>query len=83
MQFSYTGQEHTKRRKTYIKGVNEARAKNGLPELTDDEKDVIKDSVNDLLNLNICSLPTLRINAKADEEDVADIFVRVNSGGQN
>lgn len=28
-------------------------------------------------------MPTLKINAKADEEDVADIFVRVNSGGQN
>jgi hypothetical protein len=36
-----------------------------------------------LLNLGIYSLPTLKINSKADEEDVADIFVRVNSGGQN
>ncbi len=37
----------------------------------------------DLLNLGIYSLPTLKINSKADEEDVADIFVRVNSGIQN
>lgn len=28
------------------------------------------------------SLPTLKINSKADEEDVSEIFVRVNSGGQ-
>lgn len=35
------------------------------------------------LNLNIYLLPTLRISATASEQDVADIFVRVNSGGQN
>ena len=29
------------------------------------------------------SLPTLEINYNADEEDVAEIFVRVNSGGQS
>ena len=29
------------------------------------------------------SLPVLKIRQKADEEDVADIFKRVNSGGQN
>ena len=28
------------------------------------------------------TLPTLRISAKASEEDVAEVFVRVNSGGQ-
>ena len=78
-------QEHaiSKYRKAYIKGVNEARARNDLPKLTDDEEDTIESNINDLLNLNIYSLPTLRISAKADEEDVADIFVRVNSGGQN
>ena len=35
------------------------------------------------MNLGIYSLPTLKISSKADEEDVAEIFVRVNSGGQN
>ena len=34
------------------------------------------------MNLNIYLLPTLRISATASEQDVADIFVRVNSGGQ-
>ena len=78
-------QEHTisKFRKTYIKTANEGRLKNGLPQLTEDEEDLIEENINDLLNLEIYSLPTLKINAKADEEDVADIFVRVNSGGQN
>ncbi len=76
--------EHTfsKFRKRYIRQANEGRLKNNLPELTDDEEDLIETNLNDLLNLNIYALPTLKISGKANEEDVADIFVRVNSGGQ-
>lgn len=78
-------QEHviSRFRKAYIKTVNKAREKNNEPLLTEDDEDVVETNINDLLNLGIYSLPTLKINAKADEEDVADIFVRVNSGGQN
>ncbi|MCD7887967.1 MAG: DUF262 domain-containing protein [Clostridiales bacterium] len=78
-------QEHTvsKFRKSFIKSANEGRAKNGRPELTEDEEDLIEENINDLLNLGIYSLPTLKISTKASEEDVADVFVRVNSGGQN
>lgn len=78
-------QEHaiSKLRRAYMKGVNDARARSGQPELSDDEEDAVEKNINDLLNLSIYSLPTLKISAKADEEDVADIFVRVNSGGQN
>ena len=77
-------QEHniSKFRKAFIKTVNEGRAKNNQSGLTEDEEDVIEENIKDLLNLGIYSLPTLKINSKADEEDVADIFVRVNSGGQ-
>jgi hypothetical protein len=73
----------SKFRKAYIKTANEGRTKNGEQELTEDEEDLIENNINDLLNLGIYSLPTLKINSKADEEDVADIFVRVNSSGQN
>lgn len=78
-------EEHniSKFRKAYIKIVNEGRAKNNEEELTEDEEDCIEENINDLLNLGIYSLPTLKINSKANEENVADIFVRVNSGGQN
>lgn len=78
-------QEHniSKFRKAYIKAANEGRQKNNVSNLTEDEEDIIEENINDLLNLGIYSLPTLKINAKADEENVADIFVRVNSGGQN
>lgn len=72
----------TKFRRHYIKTVNEARVKNGEPELTEDEEIMVEDNINALLDLKIYSLPTLRINAQADEEEVSEIFVRVNSGGQ-
>lgn len=72
----------SKFRREYIKRVNDAREKNQKSELTDDEEDHIEDSINNLLNLRSYSLPTLKISSKANEEDVAEIFVRVNSGGQ-
>lgn len=73
----------SKFRKAYIKTVRDGRAKNELPDLTEEDEDVIEENINALLNLEIYSLPTLKINGKASEEAVADIFVRVNSGGQN
>lgn len=69
-------------RRKFIKDANEGRAKKGLGELTEEEETVIEDSINALLNLSDYSLPTLEIQYDTDEEDVADIFVRVNSGGQ-
>ena len=49
------------------------RVKNNEPELTEDEKDIIEKNINDLLNLGIYSLPTLKINSNTGDEDVADI----------
>lgn len=69
-------------RRQFIKEYNVSRQKNGKDFLTDEEEETIETNLNDLLNLSIYTLPTLRINAKATEEDVAEIFVRVNSGGQ-
>ena len=70
-------------RKTFIREANEGRKKKELPEISDEEEYVIENNINELLNLSQYSLPTLEINYYADEEDVADIFVRVNSGGQS
>ncbi len=69
-------------RRNFIKGVNEKRKKDGLSELSDDDELKIENNINALLNLTSYSLPSLEIKAVAKEEDVADIFVRVNSGGQ-
>ena len=70
-------------RRQFIREANEGRQKKALPLLTDQEEDVIENNINELLNLSEYSLPTLEINYNADEQDVADIFVRVNSGGQS
>lgn len=72
----------TKFRRQYINTVNDARSRNGESMLTEDEEIIVEDNINALLDLKIYSLPTLRINAQADEEEVSEIFVRVNSGGQ-
>lgn len=75
--------EISKFRRTLISRINEGRKKNEKPELTDEEQDRIEDNINALLSLRNYTIPTLRILSKADEEDVAEIFRRVNSGGQN
>ena len=73
----------SKFRRSIINRMNEGRLKNDQPELTDEEQDQIEDNINALLNLRNYTIPTLRILSKTDEEDVAEIFRRVNSGGQN
>lgn len=50
--------------------------------LNDQEKQTIQQNVMDLLSLKNYSLPTLEINSQSNEESVADIFVRANSGGE-
>lgn len=70
-------------RRQFIKDANEGRERKALPLLTNEEEDAIEDSLNALLNLEDYSLPMLEISYHADEQDVADIFVRVNSGGQS
>lgn len=72
----------SKFKREYFRLVNDSRIKNNLPTLTYEEMDFIEDNINNLLDLENYQLPTLKINSKADEEDVAEIFVRVNSGGQ-
>ncbi|MST73382.1 GmrSD restriction endonuclease domain-containing protein [Olsenella porci] len=71
----------SKFRKSFIRQADEGRRRNDRPELTDEEEDLVEENLNDLLNLGIYTLPTLKISSKADEEDVAEIFVRVSSGG--
>ena len=74
--------EISKFRREFVKALNEYREKNEKPVLTQDEEDLIEDNIKTLLDLKLYFLPTLKINSKASEEDVSDIFVRVNSGGQ-
>lgn len=62
--------------------LNEYRQKNEKEPITLEEEALINENIKDLLDLKLYFLPTLRISSKAGEEDVSDIFVRVNSSGQ-
>lgn len=70
-------------RKKLIRKINEGREKNNEDVLTEEQEISIEDNLNALLDLKQYTIPTLRILSSADEEDVAEIFRRVNSGGQN
>lgn len=74
--------EATKFRKAYIKRLNDANAKRDAPVLSDDEESAVEDGINELLNLETTYvIPILSISNKADEEQMSQIFIRVNSGG--
>lgn len=49
--------------------------------MSDEEQDLISESITALSNLKQHTLPVFDIKANAEEEDVSEIFVRVNSGG--
>lgn len=64
-----------------VQTISDAREKTDGT-LADDEKQCIQQNIMDLLSLTGFSIPTLEISGNSDEESVADIFVRVNSGGE-
>ncbi len=69
-------------RKDFIRRLNESRIKRNEPELSDEEEYQIEENINELLHLESYQIPSLEIAYSSSEEDVADIFVRVNSAGQ-
>lgn len=69
-------------RKDFIRRLNESRMKRNEPELSDEEEYQIEENINELLHLESYQIPSLEIVYSSSEEDVADIFVRVNSAGQ-
>lgn len=64
----------------FIKRLEEYRETKG-GELTDDEKNTISENINSVVNLKQHTLPVFDIKSNAEEEDVSEIFVRVNSSG--
>ena len=64
----------------FIRKLKENRLAKGA-ELTDDEQDIISENINAVGNLKNHILPVFDIKSTAEEEDVSEIFVRVNSGG--
>ena len=66
----------------FIDTLNEARSKKDEPNVSEAEADDIDAGIRDLLNILNYQITTVNINNTTNEEDVAEIFVRVNSGGQ-
>ena len=64
----------------FIKKLGDYRSTKGS-ELTDEEQGLIADRINSVVNLKSHTLPVFDIKSTAEEEDVSEIFVRVNSGG--
>ena len=51
--------------------------------MTEEEKSRISENIDQLIQLKKYPFSAIEISHETDEEDVADIFVRVNSKGQN
>ncbi len=64
----------------FLKDLAKHREDQGQP-LTDEESDLISDRIIAVSNLRNCDFPIFDVKSSADEEDVAEIFVRVNSSG--
>lgn len=76
----YTTSSSFKYINSFIKRLSEYReCKGGV--LTEAEQDTISENINAIVNLKNHTLPVFDIKANAEEEDVSEIFVRVNSGG--
>ncbi len=70
-------------RRKYIDRLNESRISKGLPELNDKEIGEIEDGLQDLISILNMELPTIDISRNVDSKEVANIFVRINSAGEN
>lgn len=76
----YTTSSSFKFINSFIKRLSEYReCKGGV--LTEAEQDTISENINAIVNLKNHTLPVFDIKANAEEEDMSEIFVRVNSGG--
>ena len=69
-------------REDFIVVLNASREKKGQEAVSRVERNQIERNLVELLKLKEYVIPTLEIMTAADEEEVADIFKRVNSGGQ-
>ena len=66
----------------FFDSLNESNEKKDEPAITSEERNRIRRGFDDLIALEHYLVPTLNISYQADEEMVAEIFVRVNSKGQ-
>lgn len=67
---------------SFFDALNESNEKKGESAITSEERNKMRRGFDDLIALEHYLVPTLNISYQADEEMVAEIFVRVNSKGQ-
>lgn len=78
----FTSPSATKFIMKFLERLGSYRDSQGL-ELTDDEENDIEISIEAVFNLKNYKFPVLMIEAGTTEEDVSEIFVRINSQGVN
>ena len=76
----FTSQSSRRYINDFIDRLQKQRKSNGV-ELSPSEEDTISNRIDTLIGFKDYTLPVFSIKADADEEAVAEIFVRVNSGG--
>ena len=76
----FTSANITKLINQFTKKLEDYRKSKG-EELSESEQDVISERITDLSNIKQQIMSVCSIKSYAEEEDVSDIFVRVNSGG--
>ena len=64
----------------FTEGLCEYRKKENVP-FTDEEQDIIAQRIETLFGFTRYTFPVFVIKANADEEDVSQVFVRINSAG--
>lgn len=65
----------------YLKGLEDYRSKNNQ-EFTAEERKACEIALQRLFNLSSFPFTTLQLSANIDEEQVAEVFVRINSEGK-
>lgn len=75
---AFTNKNTYKFIKSFINKLTEHRESKEKP-ITEEELDAISENITELIGLKSYSLPIFSIKASAEEEDVAEVFVRVNS----
>ena len=76
----FTSQSSRRYINEFISKLENYRKANGKV-LSSHEEDIISNRIDALVEFKNYTLPVFSIKADSDEEDVAEIFVRVNSGG--
>ena len=78
----FTSPTSSKYIRKFMKSLEDYRIEQGL-ELTDEEQDTIERSIEAVFSLKNYKFPVFMIKSNTSEENISEIFVRINSQGVN